>query len=78
MYLISRSIRIRTCGSILLLVNIKTNSVYKVEKNAFYYLTKVVATGLSNENLSNHSSAFIKFISDLRNVGVLEETKSES
>lgn len=78
MYAISENVRVRECGQILLLVNVKTNLIQKVDKKAFSYLEQAINRGLSDHDFKKHTPSFVKFVNYLSDNGVLEETAVEN
>lgn len=78
MYVISENIRVRKCGKSLLLVNMKTNSIQKIDKKAFDYLKRSIDDGLSSNDLIKHTPSFVNFVKHLSDNGVLEETAVEN
>ena len=68
MYRFSKNIRIRTCDEIAFFVNIKDNSIVKVNTNALQYLNNFL-----NERSSIDDNYELKnFVDHLQNIGVLE------
>ena len=72
MYRFSKDIRIRICGEITFFVNIKNNSIFKVNTNALQYLKDFLNEGSSIDSKNSRQHEFQNFVDYLQNIGVLE------